>query len=83
MRGYISTLNYETIIRTVRPDAKLHPTVLERLALPLAPQTGKEGHYRPEALRNHQDCKSFYEPQPGPGAQPAGPVEPSTLQTAT
>jgi uncharacterized protein (DUF2235 family) len=83
MRGYISTLNYQTIIRTVRPDAKLHPTVLERLALALAPQTAKEGHYRPEALRNHQDCKSFYEPQPGPGAQLAGPVEPSTLQTGT
>jgi hypothetical protein len=66
MRGLISGLNYETIIRTVRHDAKLHPTVRERFKLPSVVQCAKVGKYLPGALKDHSECKAYYPPSEGP-----------------
>jgi hypothetical protein len=51
--------------RTMRPDAFLHPSVLERLAAAAVPQMGEVKPYRPEALTNHDKAKRYY-PQVGP-----------------
>jgi hypothetical protein len=52
---------WRTEIREIRPDATLHPTVAERFALADVKRCAGFGPYRPEALRNHDDCKARYE----------------------
>jgi hypothetical protein len=47
--------------RSLKPDAKLHPTVLERLALTEVRNYSTFAPYRPEALRTHHECMHFYE----------------------
>ncbi len=59
-------------IRDVKPDHKLHPSVLERFALSEVPQCAGRGPYRPEALKNHPAVKPYYQQptEPGTGMPP-------------
>lgn len=59
-QGLAAKLNYKTKIRTILPEARLHSTVLERFKMPEAPQCVGVAPYRPEALREHIDCKQYY-----------------------
>ena len=57
--------------RIVPPQARLHPTVLERLGLPLARDYGGYAPYRPEQLRSHAEAGRFFtDPPPAPVAAP-------------
>jgi uncharacterized protein (DUF2235 family) len=53
-------LPWEANAREIKPDAVLHPTVLQRLALPSVKNFREWQPYRPEALRNHKDVAHFY-----------------------
>lgn len=55
-----SRLTWLKHTRTMRPDAFLHPSVLDRLAAPAVPQMGAVKPYRPEALKDHDDAKHYY-----------------------
>jgi uncharacterized protein (DUF2235 family) len=72
LRGWLAGLNYKTKIRKVLPDARLHSTVMERFKMPEAPQGAKVGPYRPEALKNHNDCKQYYPDENKPDSTLAG-----------
>jgi uncharacterized protein (DUF2235 family) len=50
------------IIRSVPPDAPLHPSVFERFDLPAVLHYDVMAPYRPEGLRNHDGCRQYYEP---------------------
>jgi uncharacterized protein (DUF2235 family) len=52
--------------RNIRPDAVLHPTVIERANLPAVLQYDRLVPYRPEALRNHKDTAHLYADIPKP-----------------
>jgi hypothetical protein len=60
LRGFATRLNYQTIVRTIRHDAKIHPIVLSRFNEPSVVQCAKVGKYRPDALRDHDDFKRLY-----------------------
>lgn len=64
LRAFLSRLNYRTKIRKILPEANLHASVLERLAMAEAPQCAKSGKYRPDALRNHRACKTYFVAEP-------------------
>lgn len=51
---------WKQAVRDIDPEARLHPTVLDRLAAPHVAQMGKVEAYRPESLRRHQDANAFY-----------------------
>jgi hypothetical protein len=42
------------------PKAPVHPTVRERFKLEIVTQATGPGPYRPDALTNHDDFKSYY-----------------------
>lgn len=46
--------------RDVPPDAILHPTVYERLAMPNVRNYVTYGKYRPATLRNHRNAAQYY-----------------------
>ena len=77
LRGLLANANYEIIKRSIRPDAKIHPTVKERFTLEtiIDCATDKVGKYRPEALREHNDFKQFYPDPPATEAPPPGRSE--------
>jgi len=47
-------------VRTIHPEARLHPSVLDRLAAPHVPQMGEVKAYRPVNLAAHEQAKMFY-----------------------
>jgi uncharacterized protein (DUF2235 family) len=47
--------------RDVPIDARLHPTVYERLAMPSVRNYSSYGKYRPAPLRNHHEAKKCFE----------------------
>jgi uncharacterized protein (DUF2235 family) len=47
-------------IRTIRPEARLHQSVLDRFALPEVLQYDVFKPYRPEALRDHPQVRMYY-----------------------
>ena len=60
-------------VRRMDPDARLHASVLDRLAAPHVPQMGEVKPYRPESLRDHHAATGFYldatsRPKPGSGS---------------
>lgn len=63
LRRLIAKQNWAVKVRTVRKDATLHPTVMERFKLPSAPQCAGSGKYLPPALEGHDACKAFYPPK--------------------
>jgi T6SS, Phospholipase effector Tle1-like, catalytic domain len=71
-RGLLANANYDIIKRAILPQAKIHPTVMERFSLKSVVDcaSDKVGNYRPEALRDHNDFKDFY-PHPPPADAPA------------
>lgn len=54
--------NYATKIRSVPKDAVIHPGVRRRFELPGVPQPEGFAPYRPAALREVSEFKSYYEP---------------------
>lgn len=66
-------LGYAVKMRTIDPEAVLHPSVYERLGLVAVRQCNGTGPYRPEQLRKHIKSASFFaEPAeaPTPAAEP-------------
>jgi uncharacterized protein (DUF2235 family) len=49
--------------RDVPHDARLHPTVYERLKMEAVRNFKSYGKYRPMPLRNHDEAKQYYEPE--------------------
>ncbi len=56
-----SRLGWKIKIREINPEAPVHPTVEERFQLTQVPQCAGSGPYRPEALRNHEKFRAYYE----------------------
>jgi hypothetical protein len=54
-------LTWSATTRSVHVDAKLHPTVLERLAEREVPHIDKSTAYRPTNLRNHSKAGGIYD----------------------
>lgn len=54
-------LTWSAKTRSVHVDAKLHPTVLERLAEEEVPHIDVSTAYRPENLRSHSKAGSFFD----------------------
>ena len=77
LRGLLANANYEIIKRSILPNAKIHPTVMERFTLEtiIDCATDKVGKYRPEALREHNDFKQFYPDPPATEAPAPGRSE--------
>ncbi len=46
--------------REIHPEAKLHPSVMQRFAAPYVPQMGEVKPYRPESLRDHRKARKYY-----------------------
>lgn len=61
LRPLTSRLGWKTKIREINPEAPVHPTVEERFQLLQVPQCAGFGSYRPEALRNHEKFRAYYE----------------------
>jgi hypothetical protein len=57
---YIGSLTYSVKIREIKPDARVHPTVVERFALKSVTKCAGSGPYRPEALAQHDEFKAYY-----------------------
>ena len=62
LQRYIAAQNWETNIREMNHQAPVDPTVKTRAALDKVTQCAGTGPYRPEALRNHDDFKHYYQP---------------------
>ena len=50
------------IVRAIRPDAPLHPSVMVRFAAPFVQHNDLDRPYRPEALRAHREVAQHYPP---------------------
>lgn len=57
-------LTWRKGVRDVDAKARLHPTVLERLAAPMVPKMDRVEPYRPEALRNHVKARRAIDGEP-------------------
>lgn len=53
-------------LRSLRKDATLHPSVIERFKAGKVLQYDRLADYRPENLRDHKDVGPFYEPHSPP-----------------
>ncbi len=56
-------------LRTLKTNAPLHPSVLQRLAAPEVEQFGLSAPYRPENLRTHDKARAYYQIEDVPRAQ--------------
>ena len=61
LRPLTRRLGWKTKIREINPEAPVHPTVEERFQLLQVPQGAGSGSYRPEALRDHEKFRAYYE----------------------
>lgn len=68
-RRFLSGLNFEAKVRTIRPDAPVHPTVRDRFAFDHVVQCAGFGAYRPEALKGHNEFKKYYSQPDAPLAE--------------
>jgi hypothetical protein len=60
--GYLwGRIKYKKALRTVDPDAILHPSVYARFAAARVPHFYAIEPYRPENLANHQKLKPYYD----------------------
>ena len=57
--------------RDVPHDAKLHPTVIDRLKMDSVRNFTSYGKYRPMPLRNHDEAKQYFEPELRAPTKPA------------
>lgn len=63
LQNQISKRNWEVQIRTIDPDAPVHPTVSARFDRASVVQCARTvAPYRPEALRNHHKFERYYKP---------------------
>lgn len=53
-------LTWRKKVRSIHPEAALHPSVLERFSAPTVPRMGEVEPYRPESLREHRDVRHLY-----------------------
>jgi uncharacterized protein (DUF2235 family) len=61
LQKLVADQNWETKIRDVQPEARVHPTVQTRFELPKIIQcASRSGPYRPVALTQHVDFKGYY-----------------------
>ena len=77
LRWILAHANYQIIKRAVLPNAVVHSSVMERFKLETVIDCAQDRVtlYRPEALRNHNDFKTFYPDPPPADAPPAGRSE--------
>ena len=78
LQSLIAKRSWEVQVRTIDPHAPVHPTVDTRFALPIVVQCSGFGAYRPEALKNHEKFRHFYEGEEAPEETPApltNPIE--------
>jgi Uncharacterized alpha/beta hydrolase domain (DUF2235) len=61
-RRFLHRWNWEEKIRDIPNDAPVHPTVKERFKLDFVAQCAGSGRYRPGALKDHDEFKSYYPP---------------------
>ena len=61
LRPFTNSLGWTTKIREINSEAPVHPTVQERFQLAHVLQCAGSGPYRPEALRNHEKFRAYYE----------------------
>lgn len=68
LQKFVARQNWETKIRAIDADAKVHPMVRARFDLPIVMQcVAGTGPYRPDALAHHEDFKRYY---PADGSRP-------------
>ncbi|MBB3148576.1 uncharacterized protein (DUF2235 family) [Phyllobacterium trifolii] len=60
LRSWTAGLGWKVKPRMIKPEAILHPTVLERFAMGEVQQCAGYGPYRPEALRRHEQVKQYF-----------------------
>lgn len=77
LQWILAHANYQIIKRAVFPNAVVHSSVMERFKLETVIDCAQDRVtlYRPEALRNHNDFKTFYPDPPPADAPPAGRSE--------
>ncbi|TAI60328.1 DUF2235 domain-containing protein [Bradyrhizobium sp. Leo170] len=57
----VGNMNWEIEVRQIQHDAPVHPIVSERFELASVAQCANVGPYRPEALKQHDAFKHFYQ----------------------
>lgn len=62
-----SFLAWKEGLRPIKPDAELHPTVLERFAKAKVAQYDTMKPYRPMGLANHYQVEHFYRSESSAG----------------
>jgi hypothetical protein len=62
LKGQLTRLNWPEEMRPITHDAPVHPSVRERFKLVSVVQCAGHGPYRPEALRQHDEFKTYYPP---------------------
>lgn len=77
LRWMLAHANYQIIKRSVLPNAVVHSTVMERFNLDTVIDCAQDkvGSYRPEALRDHNEFKTFYPDAAPVNAPPPGRSE--------
>lgn len=61
LQKFLASQNWETKVRDIQPEAKVHPTVRARFELPETVQCASgRGPYRPSALVAHNEFKAYY-----------------------
>lgn len=63
LRGLLERLNWPEEMRKIPHDARVHKSVRDRYKLVSVVQCAGHGPYRPEAMRNHDEFKTYYMPQ--------------------
>jgi uncharacterized protein (DUF2235 family) len=62
LKAQVELLNWPEEMRSISHDAPVHSSVRERFQLTSVVQCAGYGPYRPEALRHHDEFKSYYNP---------------------
>ncbi len=75
-----TAIRWRAEIRNVPVTAKLHDTVYERLKMDKVRNFTSYGPYRPAALRNHNEAKTFFQPAAQPPSSEQVP-QPRSVST--
>jgi hypothetical protein len=62
LQTLVGAKNWDFEIREINPKAPVHATVRARFDLPEVRQCAGVGAYRPDALKNHESFKQYYQP---------------------
>ena len=62
LRGWLGRFNWPEEMRKIPNDARVHESVRERFKLDSVVQCAGHGPYRPEAMRHHDEFKTYYPP---------------------